>query len=193
MSYVDQLWKAPEPFRWLRNRGLSEDTIWEAQLGFVGVPEPGDERFRGCVVFPYSDGRGNPRPPRFRHLDPRSPRKYDNRSGSKLHLYGVELTQEPVVYLAEGEIDALTLRQMGKAGIGVPGAKAFKREWRWLFRDCDLVVVVMDPDDEGEKAKARIAGQLSQVVDVRKVVLPGTSDVNDLYRSDPKLLERLLS
>lgn len=191
-SYQDQLWNDAAAFGWLRARGLEEDTIWVAGLGYVGSPQEGHERFKGAICIPYFDAQGRPYAPRFRHLGAGRKRKYDQETHAKGHPYGVDQSREPTVYVTEGEFDALILRQMGFSAVGIPGAQAWQRHWRMLFRDCDLVVIVMDPDEAGEKAKARIAGQLSQVVDVRTVELPSGLDVNELYLKDPDNLRSLL-
>lgn len=191
-TYVDQLWENADAFSWLVRRGLTEDTIAERKLGFVGSPIAGHERFRGAIYIPYFDARGGDRSPRFRHLRPGMNRKYDTEREARLHVYGVELTREPTVYLTEGEFDAMILGQLGFPAAGLPGATSWQRAWRWLFRDSDLVVIVMDADEAGEKARNRIAGQLSQVVDVREVQLPNGMDVTELYLADADQLRSLL-
>ena len=193
MRYVQQLWEQPTILEYLRGRGLNDETIAEAQLGYVGVPERGHERMFHSIHIPYFDAAGRPRGAgRFRHLRSEMTRKYDQVHGDKVHMYGVELTTKPRVYLTEGEFDALILRQMGFHAVGIPGAKTFQRQWKWLFRDCDLVVVVMDPDEAGDKAKNKIMGQLSTVTDVREVDLPAGKDITDCFLADEAQLRSLL-
>ena len=192
MTYQEQLWESPEPFDWLVDRGLAPETVWEAGLGYVGTPdERSHRRLEGSIEIPYIDARGRRVGARYRHLRLGTQRKYDQVHGTRAHLYGVSLTQEPVVHLTEGEFDALVLRQLGLSAVGVPGATAWKREWRWLFRDTDLVVVWTDADEAGKRARQRIAGSVSQVTDVRTVELPDGMDVTDVYLEDPERLREL--
>lgn len=193
------LQEKPEALTYLRGRGLEQDTIQGAELGYVA-----EGRFADCIAIPYFDARHRWRSTRYRHLRPNAPRKYDAAKGTKGHLYGIEFVNEPVVAITEGEFDSLILRQMGFASVAIAGVHGWDRDWRWLFRNCDLVLVVMDsdtarerPDGEeyqpGQDAQKKVAGAVGLVTDVQPVDLPLGMDVTDLYLTDPDALRELMS
>lgn len=173
---------------YLEERGLSLNTIVDAQLGYVSM---NGTRFGHSIAIPYLDAQGRWRSTRYRHLRPNMSHKYDQLKGTRQHLYGVERVNEPVVYLCEGEFDSLVLTQMGFPAAGIAGATNFDRSWRFLFRNSDLVLVVMDSDDAGRKAAMRIAAQISTVTNADIIELPPGKDVTDTYLESPDLLRSL--
>lgn len=177
---------------WLRKRGLQDSTIKEARLGWVNYPAEGWERFMGGLSIPYHDGRLREVGVRFRWAQ--GDRKYDQRSGTPHRLYGIHQVEEPVVYLTEGEFDSLILRQLGMPAIAVPGSTAWQPHWRWLFRDCQEVFVVFDPDEPGRKGGLEVVRSLKQVTKADLVELPTGQDITDLHQAEgPEGLRRALS
>lgn len=187
LDYANQLWKSPEPFQWLRDRGLTDETIWTHNLGYVGRPLEGDHPLLGSIEIPYFDARGRRVGARYRHLleDRARRHKYQAEAGSGSHLYGVVAVDSPELYVVEGEFDKMILNQVGKAAVGVPGVNAFNTAWKWLFRNCDLVHLMFDGDsavnEQVKKARNRVAGALRRVTDVVVHDLPDEMDVTDLY------------
>lgn len=197
---TDAIWTYDEPQKYLEGRGLDVNTIVEAQLGYV---YPNGSRFSRSIAIPYFDVQGRHRLTRYRRLDPNAPLKYDWLKGSHSHLYGIERVDQPVVYICEGEFDSLILTQCGFPAVGLTGAMHFQRPWRFLFRNSDMVIVVMDTDqskkDEqgrevgmtGQRAAQKIAAAIGTVTDVDIVELPMGMDVTDLYLKDEAALRRL--
>jgi hypothetical protein len=189
LEAVEVLWSvagAPH-LEWLRGRGLKDVTIREAYLGYTP----------GAITIPYlnpplrSDGVVSVRQIRKRNLHGLP--KYETPKGGKSHIYNVAVTDRPVVYLTEGEFDALILRQLGKAAVGVPGVSVFQSEWKYLFTHCEHVYLVFDADDAGKGGGNRIAGILGQYVEKLSIIhLPPGKDVTDLYLEDPEHLRRLI-
>lgn len=196
-GYNAQLWRHQGPRDWLEARGLDlkSPPLLEAKLGYVSEPlDPAHARFKGSIVIPYFDARGRERKIRFRdpHPRPGSP-KYWDLPGQHPHLYGVQDVTAASVYVAEGEFDRLILKILGHAAVGIAGGlSGWVREWRWLFRDADLVSVVLDEDPTGDKGTGRIKSQLTGLTNVRVVELPPGRDVNELYLSNPDDLKRRL-
>lgn len=186
----DTLLESDSTIEWLLGRGIGWETIADAGLGYVRADEPGP--YRDCVVIPYFDGRGELRGIRYRHLRPDAPLKYQTPKGGGVHIYNVGGTNAPVVAICEGEFDALVMKQIGIEAVAIPGTQSWQRPWRWLFRNADLVYVVMDNDEAGVKASNKIAAQVGDVTDVEVVELPEGLDVSDLYVRDPDELRRLL-
>jgi DNA primase len=183
---------------WLRGRGLTDDMIEEAELGYV---EGG--RYRDSIAIPYTDAQGRYRYVRYRHLRPNPPAKYESPKGGGKHLYNVAATATAdIIVITEGEFDSLIVRQLGIPAVAVTGTSGWERDWRWLFRDCDMVLVAMDravPDENPDaaaaedKTRARILAQVGMVTIAEPVELPVGLDITDWYLQDPQALKEALS
>ena len=193
--YNAQFWGSPAS-EYLRSRGIRHSTIQRFNLGYVGKPAPGHWQYRGRLAIPFVDGLGRERGIRYRKLpgDP-SDAKYLAVKGFS-HLFAVRAADHPIVYLTEGEIDAMVLWQLGYRAVGVPGAKVWKDYMRFLFRNCEEVVLTLDNDDPeidektgkrkpnaGQQATVRIYRDLERTgIPTRAVRLPKGSDVNETYQ-----------
>jgi hypothetical protein len=198
-------------YDYLRSRGFSNYTIsrkgWN--LGVVEKPLPGHERFEGALTIPYRTADGRECGIKFRWPYRHTP-KYDSVGLDPPRMFAVKFTYAPVVYVVTGELNAITLHQLGLKGVGAPGDNSWHPSWRWLFRDCDEVIVVPDADrdaqepgvdDDGRTIPAtkgimfrmKVMGSLRGLPPaVRVVNLPPGHDVNSLYLEDRKLLRHKL-
>lgn len=178
--YHTQAW-SPVSAAFFEKRGLVHSTVDRFRLGYAGQPFSVDERRRrGCLVLPYEDGRGRVRQLRYRPIAYEGDAKYLSVAGEHSHLFAVRAAENPKVYICEGEIDAMSLWQVGLKAVGIPGVRTWRAEWRWLFRNCERVVLVLDPDPAGLRATSEIYRGLSQVTDVDVAALPAGMDVNDV-------------
>ena len=169
---------------YLGSRGISPATVMEYGVGY----DPHEQ----AITFPYYDAWGRQTSARWRKLHPNAVPKYMGSRGVRAGLYNVVDVDEPWVYLTEGEIDCLTLKQLGLAAVGVPGAGAFREAWRWLFVD-RKVRIVFDADSvkyrvggeayrPGQDGGARVLRAISTVAAFVEVVhLPEGEDVNSLH------------
>lgn len=183
--YASHVWEKPAA-DFLRQRGLSHSIVARFGLGYV---LDGPPRYRGRLSIPYQDGMYQIRGMRYRSLD-RSMPKYLAPSGFS-HLFAPRAADNPVVYLTEGEIDAMILWMLGYKAVGVPGAQAWQDEWRYIFRNCEEVVLVFDNDkpkeingqmvNAGQIGAAKVWRSLNLITNVRAVLLPQGMDVNDVY------------
>jgi len=193
LTYADQLKEYRHAYEWLLQRGLKPRTIARAGLGYVGRPHPGHSRFKGAVSIPYPNPAGGFRSIRFRYLDASRGHKYDSLKGVKVHLYQVQNTTKPKVWLCEGEFDALILEQMGYPSVGVAGVNSFRPTWKYLFSSADEVTLVFDGDDAGRNAANRLASILGDVAStVRLSRLPIGKDATDVYLDSPTELRKLV-
>jgi DNA primase len=156
----------PDVFQYLTtDRGLTVDTIEEAQLGFIdrsfmeglrkdfSMSELRQAGIVGresndpwvvhalCIPYPSSNGiqtlRGKVIGGRTIGLH-----------GLPVRLYLVDKIKnvaEP--FICEGEMDALLLNQMGYPAAGVPGADVFKDHWTHFFSDAKRIYLVPDHDN----------------------------------------------
>lgn len=178
-----------EDVAWLLARGLKQRTITKYRLGFCD-----DGRYRNSISIPYLNPYTHDiRTIRFRYLNPIS-HKYDGIKGASGHLYNVENTLAPKVWVCEGEFDSLVLTQAGFPAVSVPGANSFKPAWKYLFTNCDTVSLVFDADEAGDRAAQRLASLLGDVVaDLRIIRLPEGLDVTDAWLKNEEELLELIS
>jgi DNA primase len=166
----------------LKKRGISDEMVERMKLGY-------DEK-RAAITIPYFSKSGKCMQVRYRNLfgEP----KYLSEEGAKVMLYNISDVRSPEVYICEGEFDTITLLQLGKKAVGVPGTNAFKPYWRWLFMDCSKVNIVYDGDDAGRKGADMLVRYLSHVPELRVIRMPEGEDVNSLMLKDEERLRRLL-
>lgn len=175
---------------YLTSRGLTEETIATARLGFVAEPEPGHEGMVGRLAIPYRTPSGVVAL-RFRCLrqhnckDEGCP-KYLSETGVEPHLYGVYALRREgdTIAICEGEVDCLTANQAGIPAVGVPGVHAWCDDWGYLFEGYSRIVVFMDDDrlKNGKSAGRALAAKICKVVyDARVVSMGEGEDVNSFY------------
>lgn len=178
---------------WLvKSRRIGLKAIRAFKLGYVKHPAiEAHDPYQGMLVIPYLDAYDHERTLRFRSFN--GGPKYLSMAKARMHLFAVRYTEEPKVYVCEGELDAITIWQTGRKAVGVPGATAWKDQWKWLFRACEEVVVVFDGDEAGGRGATRILRSLNEVASyVRTVEMPPGKDVNDVFRASRKALEEIL-
>jgi hypothetical protein len=98
------------------------------QLGYVGKPLPGDERFAGRLAIPYITPAGVVSI-KFRSLSAGGA-KYIYHSGQKNHLYNTKAYFDAgiAIGISEGEMDAISATEhLGLPTLGVPGVEGGPR------------------------------------------------------------------
>jgi len=198
---MEVLWsgrgKAPGALAELHKRGLSDDTIKAAWLGY----QPADGERRGLfvprgVVIPHWHGRANTmwglkiwRP---LGSDP----KYTQVKGSVPALYGADnLAGHDVAVVCEGEFDALLLAQQAGdlAGVVTFGSATSQDIEGWLpyLLPVKRLLVATDNDAAGEKAWQYWHAKTQRV---RRLLPPGgAKDITDAWRAGADLRAWLLA
>lgn len=168
-------------YGYLEERGLSVATANMYRLGVVSQTHAalGDEDYVGRLAIPYITASGDIVAIRYRSLDSKEP-KYLSAAGTEAHMYSVTslLADSDVVVITEGEIDAMTLNQIGVPAVGVPGAKAWKPHFHFLFEDFDRVLIACDGDQAGREFGRMVADQVNGAIAVH---MPEGQDVNSVY------------
>jgi hypothetical protein len=169
-KYRRALDRNPAMKRRLREqRGLSEETIQEYELGWDSV--------RGRYTIPVWDSGDN-------LINIRMYKMGATEKGGKVisfatgtgsnALYGIDALVEPGedVLLCEGEMDMLVARSNDFLSLAVTaGAGSWKPEWSKLFEG-HRVFIMYDNDDAGRTGARKVAVSLHRVgVDVRVVKL----------------------
>jgi DNA primase len=113
-------------------------------------------------------------------------------AGDRPRLFNTKALLAPSNYVVvtEGELDAVTLEDMGVPAVGVPGAQAWQAHFREPFLGYRKVIVVADGDDAGLSFAQSIAKTLSNA---SVIVMPAGEDVNSLVQKEgpDEVLRRL--
>ena len=170
----------PQALAYLDSRGISERTARTYRLGYVPPNHslPGDEQYEGRMAIPFIT-TGGVVCVRYRSIDHSEP-KYLTRAGDESTLFSVTslLDDTDTMVITEGEIDAMTLNQVGISAVGVSGAKAWKRHYRLLFEDYERVIVACDGDAAGRDFGRQVTDQIQGAI---AISMPDGEDVNSVY------------
>lgn len=164
---------------YLDSRGITEESTTKFLLGLDSAT--------GLLTIPYLTP-GGPWIVKYRCIQQHDCKelghgKYTYEPGSGIHLFNAQaLLNTDLVVLTEGELDAISVDQLGVAGVAYPGTSMWKANphWRWCFDNVDDIVVVADGDDPGRKAATAVSESLRSSVsaDVHLVLLPEGEDSN---------------
>jgi hypothetical protein len=171
-----------EVLPYLQGRGIEAATARGFRLGV------GSGDYVGRLAIPYITADGSVVDIRYRSLLPDQAPRYMSMPGSKTHLFNVSalLTDSDTLFLTEGEIDCMTLTQIGVPAVGVPGAKNWKAHYRLLLEDFDRVIVLCDGDQAGREFGKEVAERVDGGVEL--VHLPDGEDVNSLWVGQAEIL-----
>ena len=202
-----QLGFAPDAWdaflKWATARGYSREQLLQSGLVKPRDEEPqGNEiydRFRGRIMFPICNDVGEVIAFSGRVLQSvAQPAKYLNspetplfRKGSVLfglHKSKRSLIEANCAVICEGQLDLITLFEVGITNVVAPQGTAFTAEQaRTLKRYVDEIVLCFDADDAGQKAGERSLDPLLQHnLVVRVAEIPSGEDPDSLVRREGK-------
>ncbi|MBA2493928.1 MAG: DNA primase [Acidobacteria bacterium] len=180
----------------LKTKGADEKLI--EQSGLVSVNEEKNrvyDRFRGRIMFPVLDVKGNPIAFGARILAQGEP-KYLNSPETPAyikgeHLYGLfqskeEIRQKKFAILVEGYLDLIALYQYGIRNTAASLGTAFTPEQsKLLGRFARRVVINYDGDKAGVKAARRaIETLIKDDFETKVLVLPDGQDPDDFLKAN---------
>jgi DNA primase len=180
--------------RYLKGRGFRVFDINGWQLGVVRDPViPQHEGFEGWISIPYRDGAGRPLGVRLRNPNKGKLRYISPLVPPSIFAVGYCSKVYENLVITEGEFDCITVHKMGMKAVGLPGSASWRREWRWLFRHVDPVIIAVDNDEAGIILRTQIAKNLGDVgIHTRIIKFPEDEDVNSLYVKDRAKLKTIL-
>lgn len=169
---------------YLEARGIDESGVDTYRLGVVpdgDLPLPEHDEYRGRLAIPYLT-QGGIVNIKFRCLKDHSCKdahhaKYNGLPGRN-NLYNVRalFDASDTIAVCEGELDALLLSLSGVPAVGIPGASAWQKHYRYIFADFTRIVVFTDGDEAGKK----LGATLREAVGAIPVRLPVGKDVTDM-------------
>ncbi|MDQ3748363.1 MAG: DNA primase [Acidobacteriota bacterium] len=180
----------------LKEKGADEKLI--EQSGLVSVNEEKNrvyDRFRGRIIFPVLDIKGNPIAFGARILASGEP-KYLNSPETPAyikgeHLYGLfqskeEIRQKKFAILVEGYLDLIALYQYGIRNTAASLGTAFTTvQSKLLGRFAKKIVINYDGDKAGVKAARRaIETLLAEDFETKVLILPDGQDPDDFLKAN---------
>lgn len=164
--------------------------IKERKLSKRVIQQAGLHEKDGWLVIPVEDICGEHLFNKYRRAPwmPETLPKYKYDTGSSVALYNIVdivFAEHLKTFFCEGEIDALTLKQLGHVAVSsTGGCSSFKEGWKaWL--DNHDKYLWYDNDDAGIKGAVKVAFILREFTYVWTPPAFG-KDINDLYVSHGK-------
>ncbi|NNU81505.1 DNA primase [Halovulum dunhuangense] len=182
----------------LREKGVPDADIVAAGLAIR--PDDGGQpfdRFRGRIMFPIRDARGQAIAFGGRAMDPNAPAKYLNSPETPLFdkgraLYNVGPAREAsgksgALVVAEGYMDVIALAQAGIGHAVAPlGTAVTEEQLRLMWRIADEPVIALDGDRAGLAAALRVIDLALPMLEAGKALrfclMPQGLDPDDLIR-----------
>ena len=187
----------------MKEKGYTERELYDAGLVRRGKKGGVYDAFRGRLMFPVIDVRGNVIAFSGRALGDVEP-KYLNSPEtpvfSKSHnLFGLHLAKKSksgYIILVEGNIDVVSLHQAGfDSAVASLGTSLTPEQARLISRFKQEVVIAYDADEAGKKAAQRAIGILEKLeLKVRVLTVRGAKDPDEFIKAKgPEAFQNLLA
>lgn len=179
----------------LRDKGYTVEELVQSDM--VRLSQKGNpyDRYRGRVMFPIFDLRGNVVAFGGRILTDEKP-KYINTADTPVYhkssgLFAMNFAKNAgtrQLILAEGYMDVIALHRAGFTNaIASLGTALTEEQARIIRRYADEVVLCYDSDEAGRRATQRAIPILKNAgLLVRVITVPGNKDPDEFFRSDPR-------
>jgi DNA primase len=203
---------APDEYEFLSGflvgkKGFSLEEVEASGLAFKNDQGKLTDRFRGRIMFPLFDPRGNIVGFSGRIIEPKdNTGKYINTPETAVYhksqlLFGFNQAKEALrktrqAVVVEGEFDMISPYQSGTKNIvAIKGSSLTEGQIRLLSRFVEELVLALDADSAGDAAARRgIQLAVNEGLNVRVVDLGDKfKDPDEAARTDPKFLKAQIS
>lgn len=165
-------------FEWLKGRGLADETIEAFKIAEVAR---GEQVF---AVFPYLRD-GEYVNAKYRDVDSKKGMRQEKDAEPCLFGWHLIEPRQRVVAIAEGEIDAMTLHQMGVPALSVNAGAGnhqwIENDWQRLERFSEILVA-FDSDEAGEVGAVEVMKRLG-LDRCKRLVFPSAKDANEYLQA----------
>lgn len=177
---------AGRALQWLQGRGLTPATIEAYKVV---------ERVRGdavYAVFPYFSESGEYLNGKTRNIDNKKDMRQE--TGAMPCLFGWHLIspKQRVIAIAEGEIDAMSLHQVGIPALSVNAGAGnhqwIENDWERLERFSEILIF-FDCDEAGEKGAREVIQRLGPDRCKRVLLDNGAKDANEYLQQGAELAD----
>jgi DNA primase len=195
LGYAPNSWDSL--YKFLMKKKFNEGELFEAGLVVKGQSRGFYDRFRGRIIFPISDARGNIIAFSGRLLDKEAKEaKYINSPETVLYhkrenLYGLNIAKDKIrkdnnVYIVEGEFDVISMYQKGfENTVAIKGSSLTKDHLMYLKRYTSTVTLALDADASGEEAMKRALEDAENLeFEVKIAVIDFAKDPDEAVRNN---------
>lgn len=196
IGYAPRSWDSLKLF--FRKHSITDEELIEAGLLIRNENNRIYDRFRGRIMFPIMDIRGDIIGFSGRVLTPSDREaKYINTPETLLYhkresLYGIQLTKDAIrktgeAILVEGEFDMITPYMHGvDTVVAIKGSAVTHEQLAILKRFTNKIFLALDADEAGEDAMRRgIQEAEKQDFEVQVLTFTGGKDPDEILREDP--------
>lgn len=180
-------------YKHLRSNGHGEKAIISSGLViFKEETKKVYDRFRGRIMFPIFDIRGNVIAFGGRVMDSSQP-KYMNSPETEVyhkgkHLYAMNFAKNACakqIILAEGYMDVISLHQSGIINAVAPlGTALTENQGKLLKKYTEEIVLSFDSDNAGQAAAMRSLDLLSEIgCNVKVLTIPSGKDPDEFIKT----------
>lgn len=190
LGYSPDEWHALEGY--MRFQGCTEEELIAADLCVRGKNGGLYDRFRGRVIFPIIDLRGNVIAFGGRIVDGEGP-KYLNSSDTpvfkkSMNLFSLNFakkSEDKRLILAEGYMDVIAINCAGFENVvATLGTALTGEQARLMSRYADEVIISYDSDEAGQKATHKAINLLSEVgLRTRVIRMEGAKDPDEYIKN----------
>lgn len=144
---------------YLKSRGISPETAARYAIGYEPAFRSSTGETWQALVIPTGDMQHNVT---VRNLDPDagSKNRYEKRGSAALfNAKAITEQSDKPLFIAEGELDALSIIEVGGAAIGLgssDNAEKYADDYERIPSD-RLIIIALDNDEAGEKATQKLA------------------------------------
>src|SRR3989339_479323 len=204
LGYSPSSWDSLKLF--LKKKKYEEEEM--SENGLLVKSERGTyyDRFRGRLMFPLKDSRGNVLGFSGRILEGNEKEaKYVNTPETPIYhkrecLFGINLALEEIkkqknVFIVEGELDMITPYQHGYSNfVAVKGTALTNEQLKLLKRYTDKITLMMDADAAGlESIKRGIDEAEKFDFEIRVVVIDFAKDPDEALKKYPDKFKKLIT
>jgi len=195
-------------YRYLRKKGYDDDILLESGLVIKGKNNGSFfDRFRGRIIFPIFDVRGNLIGFGGRIINDGSP-KYMNSPetlvyNKRKNLYALNFaknSKEKRIIIVEGYMDVISLHQYGIINtVASLGTALTESQGKLLKKYAEEIIISYDADSAGQAATMRGLDLLNDIgCNVKVLIIPNGKDPDEFIKKNgpeafKKLLEESLS
>lgn len=195
LGYAPNSWDSL--YNFLTKKKFNQDELFEAGLVVKGQNRGYYDRFRGRIIFPITDPRGNIIAFSGRLLDEDAKEaKYINSPETPLYhkrenLYGINLAKDKIrkdnnVYIVEGEFDVISMFQKGfENTVAIKGSALTRDHLMYLKRYTNTVTLALDADASGEEAMKRALDDAESLeFEVKIAIIDFAKDPDEAVRKN---------
>ncbi|MBQ0068019.1 MAG: toprim domain-containing protein [Phascolarctobacterium sp.] len=195
-------------FQYLLSRGISEETQRRFNVGYV----PNWKSPKAVETVLSKGGNPDNLPTSPRVIIPRNNYNYlardtrkdlnqeqkafEKQNTGKVSLFNIEALKAPVVFIVEGEIDAMSIEEAGGNACGLCSVANRRLLLDYLkanYKGNQCFILMLDNDEAGQKATAELKEGLERLEVPFIVAEYEAHDPNDQLQADKEGLEVIIS